>query len=162
MTTSLSEMISTSWNENKATSSETTTPRAAEPDSRQRIDKGFVDRLAEIHAVDYEAVGLGDFGRFEEYLVRQVECWHEQFDGAINVTAAEREIPEIHEVGSWLEDNVPDTHPHTLAHGDCKLDNVIFGFDEPPEIVDIVDWGLSTLATYGSTSAGYSPTGKYG
>jgi len=119
--------------------------RFADLDSRRRIGEELVDRLAEIHAVDYEDVGLGDFGRPQGYISRQVDRWHKQFDWAFDVTAAEREVPKIHEVGQWLDENVPDSHPHTLAHGDYKLDNMIFGPDEPPEIVGVVDWELSTL-----------------
>jgi len=61
------------------------------------------------------------------------------------VTADEREVPEIGEIGSWLDDNVPESYPHTLVHGDYKLDNVMFGPAADPEIVGIFDWELSTL-----------------
>jgi aminoglycoside phosphotransferase (APT) family kinase protein len=119
--------------------------RFADPESRQRIGEELVDRLAEIHAVDYEAVGLDDFGRPDGYIDRQVDRWHKQFDWAFEVTTEEREVPEIEEIGAWLDDNVPEDHPHALVHGDYKLDNVMFGPEEPPEIVGIFDWELSTL-----------------
>jgi aminoglycoside phosphotransferase (APT) family kinase protein len=119
--------------------------RLADPDSRARIGNELVDRLAEIHAVDYEEIGLGDFGRPDGYTERQVERWHEQFDWAFEVTADERGIPAVAEVESWLDDNVPDSYPYALVHGDYKPDNVMFGRGEPPEIVGIFDWELSTL-----------------
>jgi aminoglycoside phosphotransferase (APT) family kinase protein len=119
--------------------------RFADPESRQRIGEELVDRLAEIHAVDCEAVGLDDFGRPKGYIDRQVDRWHKQFEWAFEVTAEEREVPKLEEVGTWLDDNVPDDHPHTLVHGDYKLDNVMFGPESPPEIVGIFDWELSTL-----------------
>ncbi|MFC7157037.1 phosphotransferase family protein [Halomarina halobia] len=120
-------------------------PRFATPERRRRIGEELVDRLAEVHAVDYEAVGLGDFGRPETYTERQVDRWHRQFDWAFDVTAAERDVPTIREVGSWLDDNVPESHPNALVHGDYKLDNVVFGPGAPPNIAGIFDWELSTL-----------------
>lgn len=113
--------------------------RFAAPDCRQQIGEELVDQLAKIHAVDYEVIGLGDFGRPKDYTERQVERWHKQFDWAFDVTASERAVPEIKEVGSWLNDNVPDSYSNTLIHGDYKLDNVMFGPDEVPDIVGIFD-----------------------
>lgn len=119
--------------------------RFATPDARRRVGEELVDRLAEIHTVDYEAVGLGEFGRPENYIGRQVDRWHKQFDWAFEVTAENRGLPTVEDVGAWLDDNVPDSHPHRLVHGDYKLDNVIFGPDDPPRIAGIVDWEMSTL-----------------
>jgi aminoglycoside phosphotransferase (APT) family kinase protein len=119
--------------------------RFAEPAVRERIGEELVDRLTEIHAIDYEAVGLGEFGRPDGYIERQVERWHKQFEWAFDVTEAERSVPKIAEIGAWLDDNVPASYPHTLVHGDYKLDNVMFGPSMPPEIVGIFDWELSTL-----------------
>jgi len=119
--------------------------RFADPERRRRVGEELIDRLAEIHAVDYGAVGLGEFGRPAGYTERQVDRWHKQFEWAFEVTADEREVPEIGEIGSWLDDNVPESYPHTLVHGDYKLDNVMFGPAADPEIVGIFDWELSTL-----------------
>ncbi|MHB9288901.1 phosphotransferase family protein [Halobacteriales archaeon Cl-PHB] len=105
----------------------------------------LVDRLVEIHEVDYEAVGLAELGYPEGFTERQVETWTEQFEWAFEVTADEREIPAVATTTEWLRDNVPEDHPHTLVHGDYKLDNVMFGPGTPPEIVSIFDWELSTL-----------------
>ncbi len=119
--------------------------RFASPDHRQRIGEELVDTLAEIHEVDYEAVGLGEFGYPEGYTERQVDRWHQQYEWAFDVTADVREIPVIREVGEWLEANCPDSYPHTLVHGDYKLDNVMFAPGTPPELVSVFDWELSTL-----------------
>jgi aminoglycoside phosphotransferase (APT) family kinase protein len=119
--------------------------RFAEPERRRRIGEELVDRLAEVHAVDYETVGLADFGRPEGYIDRQVQRWHKQFEWASTVTASVREVDVLDEVGAWLDENVPTTTRHTLVHGDYKLDNVMVGQDQPPEIVGIFDWELSTL-----------------
>ena len=119
--------------------------RFAAPERRQAIGEEMVDTLATVHAVDHEAVGLGEFGRPEGFTRRQVERWTEQFEWAFQETTAEREVPEIGEMGDWLAANCPDEHAHTLVHGDYKLDNVVFGPATPPEIAGVLDWEMSTL-----------------
>lgn len=119
--------------------------RFANPASRRQIGAELIDRLVEIHAVDYESIGLADFGHPEGYIARQVDRWHKQFEWAFEVTADERAVPEFETIGEWLDDNIPESHPHTLVHGDYKLDNVMLDYSDPPEIVGIFDWELSTL-----------------
>ncbi|MHB9287107.1 phosphotransferase family protein [Halobacteriales archaeon Cl-PHB] len=109
------------------------------------IGTELVDRLVEIHEVDHEAVGLGELGYPEGFTERQVETWTEQLEWAFEVTADERSVTQVETVSEWLLDNVPEDHPHTLVHGDYKLDNVLFGPAETPEIASIFDWELSTL-----------------
>ena len=77
-------------------------------------------------------------------LERQVERWHDQFEWASEITADERKVPAIATVGDWLDDNRPATYPETLVHGDYKLNNVMYGPADDPEIVGIFDWELST------------------
>jgi aminoglycoside phosphotransferase (APT) family kinase protein len=119
--------------------------RFADPDHRRRIGEELVDTLAKIHDLDYEEIGLGEFGRPEGYTQRQVDRWGKQLSWAFEVTEDEREIPVLHEVGDWLRANVPEEHPHTLVHGDYKLDNVMFGPGAPPELVGVFDWEMATL-----------------
>ena len=121
--------------------------RFRNPGARRAIGEELIDRLVEIHEVDYEAVGLeeGDFGYPPGFTERQVRRWSEQLEWAFEVTEAEREVPVLHEVREWLEANVPEDPPSTLVHGDYKLDNVMFGPADDPEIVAIFDWEMSTL-----------------
>ncbi len=124
----------------------TTVPERFEtPETRERVGTELVDRLVEIHAVDYEAVGLGEFGYPEGFTARQVETWTEQIAWAREVTDRERTVPALDRIGEWLAANVPGAYPHTLVHGDYKLDNVMFGPGTPPEIASVFDWELSTL-----------------
>lgn len=119
--------------------------RFGAPDHRRGIGEELIDQLAEIHTIDVESVGLGEFGYPEGFTQRQVDRWEQQYEWAFEVTESEREVPEVHEVTEWLQANVPETHHHTLVHGDYKLDNVMFHRTAPPEIVSIFDWEMSTL-----------------
>ncbi|WP_121822638.1 phosphotransferase family protein [Halostella salina] len=119
--------------------------RFADPDRRRRLGEELVDGLAAIHGVDYEAVGLGEFGHPEGFAERQVRRWSEQLTWAFSKTADEREVPVLYDVMEWLTDNAPEDHPHTLVHGDYKLDNVMYGPSEDPELVGVFDWEMSTL-----------------
>jgi aminoglycoside phosphotransferase (APT) family kinase protein len=126
-------------------------PREAEPDRfaiaeyRQRVGEELVDALCEIHAVDVEAVGLDEFGYPDGYTERQVERWGKQYAWAMEVTTDERPLPGLDAVGEWLDANCPAEYPHTLVHGDYKLDNVIYAPGVPPKLVSVFDWELSTL-----------------
>ncbi|MFT4880727.1 MAG: aminoglycoside phosphotransferase (APT) family kinase protein [Natronomonas sp.] len=119
--------------------------RFGTPTHRKRLGEELVDALAEVHQVDYEAVGLGDFGHPEGYLERQVDRWWKQYEWAFEVTEEVRSVPAVAEVGEWLEENVPEAPTHTLVHGDYKLDNVLFGPGTPPELAGVFDWEMSTL-----------------
>jgi aminoglycoside phosphotransferase (APT) family kinase protein len=119
--------------------------RFAVPDRRRRVAEELIDTLAAIHTVEYEAVGLGDLGRPDGFLDRQIDRWGSQFEWAHETTAAERSVPHIEEVGSWLTANVPEPHENTLVHGDYKLDNVMYGPGAEPEPVAVMDWELGTL-----------------
>ncbi|WP_277553627.1 phosphotransferase family protein [Halobaculum limi] len=119
--------------------------RFAVPDHRQQVGEELVDTLAAIHGVDYEGVGLAEFGRPEGFTERQVGRWAKQFQWAFEVTSEERTVPEIAEVTEWLQEHVPADHDQTLVHGDYKLDNVQFAPGTPPELVAVFDWELAAL-----------------
>ncbi|SEH18148.1 Predicted kinase, aminoglycoside phosphotransferase (APT) family [Natronorubrum sediminis] len=117
----------------------------AEPSHRSNVGSELIETLVEIHDVEYEAIGLADFGYPEGFTQRQVDRWESQYEWAFEVTSNERPVPAIHEMTAWLHENVPSEYPHTLVHGDYKLDNVMLGTQQLPEIVSIFDWELSTL-----------------
>jgi len=115
-----------------------------DPEARQKVGEELVDTLAYIHELDYEEVGLGEFGRPAGYTRRQVDRWGKQLSWAFEVTADEREVPELKEVGEWLDEHCPEEHPHTLVHGDFKLDNMMFD-PADTELVAVFDWEMSAL-----------------
>ena len=112
---------------------------------RRRVGQEMVDTLARIHEVDYESVGLAQFGRPEGFTQRQVDRWTEQKEWVTSRDILEREVTELDKLGAWLAGNIPETHPKTLVHGDFRLDNMMFGTGTPPKLVAVLDWELSTL-----------------
>ena len=109
-------------------------------ENRRRIGEELVDALVELHAVDWQAAGLEGFGKPTGYVERQVRRFHGLWD--INRT---REVPEIDAVARWLGDNLPESPPATIVHGDYRLGNVLYGPQSPAQLVTIVDWELATI-----------------
>jgi aminoglycoside phosphotransferase (APT) family kinase protein len=105
---------------------------------RQRATESIVDVLAEIHAVDVDAVGLGDLGRREGYIERQLKRWHGQWE-----QSKTRELPVIDAVRDELAGSVPEQGPATIVHGDYRLENCIL--DGSGAIQAVLDWELCTL-----------------
>jgi aminoglycoside phosphotransferase (APT) family kinase protein len=105
-----------------------------------RVSHALVDVLVDIHAVDYEAVGLGDFGRPDGYCERQVRRWGEQWE-----RSKTREIPAVDEVARRLRAALPRSGTPTIVHGDYRLDNTMMALDDPGRIVAVLDWEMSTL-----------------
>ncbi|MEV0254930.1 phosphotransferase family protein [Streptomyces sp. NPDC050732] len=99
---------------------------------------GLVDTLVDLHAVDPAAVGLGDFGRPEGFLDRQLRRWGKQLDASRN-----RELAGIDELHAALGRSLPGSPAPTVVHGDYRLDNVLIGDDD--RIKAILDWEMSTL-----------------
>ena len=108
------------------------------PEQRATIYQSMNAALAALHNVDYRAVGLGDFGRVEGYLERQIERWRKQYE-----ESCETPLPDMLAVAHWLRRNLPETLEGGLIHGDYKLENVILGADN--RIGAVLDWELSTL-----------------
>ncbi|SNT07577.1 MULTISPECIES: phosphotransferase [unclassified Azospirillum] len=96
--------------------------------------------LAALHQVDYQAVGLGDYGRAGNYFARQVGRWSQQY---LADTAAGRD-PNMDALVDWLAAHIPAGDETTIVHGDFRIDNMIFHPTEP-RIVAVLDWELSTL-----------------
>jgi aminoglycoside phosphotransferase (APT) family kinase protein len=113
---------------------------AATPAQRRRIGDALVSNLARLHAVDFRAVGLGDLGRPEGYLERQVRRWGLQWEG--NKTA---ELPEIEELLRRLGRALPARSDAAIVHGDYRLGNLALDPADPGRVVAIFDWEMATL-----------------
>ena len=95
--------------------------------------------IAELHSLDYRALGLDGFGKPGSYISRQVARWTKQYQ------ASETEpIRAMHDLIAWLPNNIPPEGATTVVHGDYRLDNVIFHPREA-KILAVLDWELSTL-----------------
>lgn len=108
------------------------------PERTRAIVHALVDCLADLHAVDYGAIGLEDFGRPEGYLGRQVVRWKKQLD-----SSRSRELPGIDELIAYLDTGGPSSQDSTIVHGDYRLDNVLVDADDT--ITAVLDWEMSTL-----------------
>jgi aminoglycoside phosphotransferase (APT) family kinase protein len=107
---------------------------------RFAIGAGLMQTLAALHAVDWNAVGLGGFGRPEGYLARQVRRWSEQWE-----RSKASEVPEISELIRRLSAAIPESAPATIVHGDWRLGNVALDPKDPGRVVAIFDWEMATL-----------------
>ncbi|HXX26002.1 MAG TPA: phosphotransferase family protein [Pseudolabrys sp.] len=95
--------------------------------------------IATLHTYDPAEIGLGDFGRGENYVSRQVDRWSKQY------RASETEkIEAMERLIAWLPSHIPPAGPARLVHGDYRLDNLIIG-RESPNVAAVLDWELSTL-----------------
>ncbi|MEU8638142.1 phosphotransferase family protein [Amycolatopsis sp. NPDC048633] len=102
------------------------------------IADALVDTLVDLHAVDPAAVGLGDFGRPEGFLERQLRRWKKQLDASRS-----RDLPGIEELHDRLAAAVPTSGKPSIIHGDYRLDNVLVDGDD--KISAVLDWEMSTL-----------------
>jgi aminoglycoside phosphotransferase (APT) family kinase protein len=105
---------------------------------RRAIGERVADTLVAIHAVDPDAVGLGDLGRKEDYVARQLHRWQGQWE-----KSKTREVAAIDAVHERLAARIPEQGPATIVHGDYRLDNMILS--EDGEVAAVVDWELCTL-----------------
>ena len=109
------------------------------PAERAAIYDAMNDTIARLHTFDPAQIGLGDFGRGENYVARQVERWSKQY------RASETEkIDAMERLIGWLPSHVPPSGPARVVHGDYRLDNLIVAKSEP-KVLAVLDWELSTL-----------------
>lgn len=112
-------------------------------DDARRCSEELVDVLAALHAVDYENVGLGDFGRPDGFLERQVRRWNQQWESSKQAGCPDN--PEIDEINRRLSAAIPPSPKPTIVHGDYRLDNTMLSNDDFGKVVAVLDWEMSTL-----------------
>ncbi len=105
---------------------------------RRAIGERVADTLVQIHAVDPDAVGLGDLGKKADYVARQLHRWQGQWE-----KSKTRELEPIDRVHEALSARIPEQGPATIVHGDYRLDNMIL--TDSGEVAAVVDWELCTL-----------------
>lgn len=110
-----------------------------EPDERRATYEAMNGALAQLHTVDYEKIGLSDFGRPGNYFARQISRWSKQYIASETST-----IEEMNRLIEWLPENIPAGDETRVVHGDYRLDNMILHPTEP-KVIAVLDWELSTL-----------------
>src|SRR4051812_48101038 len=110
------------------------------PQERRRVCEELIDALVEMHAVDWQATDLANFGRPTGYLDRQLK----RFNGLWEYNKT-RELPVVQEIGEWLARNKPESPPATIVHGDYRLGNTMFENRGPARLIAIFDWEMATI-----------------
>ena len=110
-----------------------------EREERRAIYHAMIDTIADLHTKDPQAIGLGDFGKPDDYCARQISRWSKQYKLSETDT-----IPEMDRLIEWLPETIPPQHESSVVHGDYRLDNMIFAKDEA-KVIAVLDWELSTL-----------------
>jgi aminoglycoside phosphotransferase (APT) family kinase protein len=113
--------------------------RALDPPAVADVSGSLVNVLARLHRLDPAAVGLGDLGRPEGYMVRQVWRWSSQLEGE-----HVRDVPGFVDLGRRLAASVPVSGPAAVVHGDYRLDNVVVSTDDHT-VRGVLDWEMATL-----------------
>ncbi|MDE8345795.1 MAG: phosphotransferase family protein [Acidocella sp.] len=109
------------------------------PAERKAVQAALFEAIGRLHAVDYEALGLGDFGRPSKYVERQLTRWRAQYE------AAKTEgLPAMDRLMDWLGRNIPAADENAIAHGDFRLGNMMV-HPRAPVITAVLDWELATL-----------------
>ena len=109
------------------------------PEERRTMFLAMADTLADLHRVDWNAVGLGDYGKPGNYFQRQIARWSRQWE-----LSKRRDMPELTRLLAWLPANLPDGDVTAISHGDFRIGNLMFHPTEP-RVVGVLDWELSTL-----------------
>jgi aminoglycoside phosphotransferase (APT) family kinase protein len=110
------------------------------PETARKVCEAFVDNLARLHSVDYGAIGLGDLGKPQGYLERQVRGWIERYHGSKT-----HEYSEVPQISQWMLENLPSSGDATLIHNDYKFDNVVLDPDNLTKIIGVLDWEMCTI-----------------
>tara|TARA_R110000796_G_scaffold128939_3_gene244586 strand:+ start:3694 stop:4743 length:1050 start_codon:yes stop_codon:yes gene_type:complete len=110
-----------------------------EQSQRLPIYRSMIETMAQLHNVDWKAVGLESYGKAEGYIPRQIKRWSGQFEASRT-----GDMPAMDALMAWLPEHMPKDDHTTIAHGDFRIGNLILHPTEP-RVVSILDWELATL-----------------
>jgi aminoglycoside phosphotransferase (APT) family kinase protein len=108
-------------------------------DERATVQAALFETMGALHAVDYAAVGLKDYGRPQHYIARQMKRWRTQYE-----SIATEELTDMTRLMDWLARNIPARDESRIVHGDFRLGNMMIHPDEP-RLIAVLDWELSTI-----------------
>lgn len=107
--------------------------------ARWAIYDSMNEIIAHLHQVNYQAVGLADYGKSGNYVSRQISRWSQQYQ-----LSQTEDIPAMDQLIEWLPQNLPDRDETTIVHGDYRMDNMVYHGTEN-RVVAVLDWELCTL-----------------
>jgi len=110
------------------------------PETARKLSESFIDNLAALHTLDYAALGLGELGKPQGYLERQVRGWMERYQGSKT-----HDLPEVEPLSTWLHKHIPERSDATLVHNDYKFDNMVLDPTDITRIKAVLDWEMCTL-----------------
>jgi len=110
------------------------------PSLARQISEAFIDNLVRLHSLDYDALGLGDLGKPQGYLERQVKGWIGRYHNS-----ATHDLSEVERISAWLTQHIPESSDATIIHNDYKYDNVVLDSNDITKIVGVLDWEMCTL-----------------
>lgn len=105
-----------------------------------QIANALIDNLADLHALDYETAGLGDFGKPEGYVERQVHGWSKRY-----LRSQTDEVADMDKTAVWLAENIPTESGAALIHNDYKYDNLVLDTADWTNITGVLDWEMATI-----------------
>ena len=115
-------------------------PWPADADLPRDIAESLVRVLVDLHAVDWQAAGLGEIGQPDGYLQRQVKGWTERFHSAQTC-----EVPQLEALSRWFVDKLPESPPATVVHNDYKLNNLLLDAHNLRRVTAVLDWEMTTV-----------------
>jgi aminoglycoside phosphotransferase (APT) family kinase protein len=109
-------------------------------ETARRLSESFVDNLAKLHALDYNAIGLGELGKPQGYVERQVHGWVDRYYGSQT-----HDLAEVKHLAAWMRNHLPQAREASLIHNDYKYDNVVLASDDLTRIIGVLDWEMATI-----------------
>lgn len=110
------------------------------PQTVRRLGHSLIETLARLHAIDYQAAGLGDLGKPAGYVSRQVTGWINRY-----ANARTDDVEAMNHVARWLTEHIPPESGAAVIHNDYKYDNVVLDSADVTRIVAVLDWEMATL-----------------
>ncbi len=110
------------------------------PAQTRQLCLNVIDKLIELHGVDWKAAGLDRLGRGSGYAQRQINGWCDRWQNARTWN-----VMRGADVMRWLKAHVPDDVATCVVHNDWRLDNIVFDVDEPTRVIGVLDWEMATL-----------------
>jgi aminoglycoside phosphotransferase (APT) family kinase protein len=117
------------------------TQQAVPEENRVTLAHSFIDVLSELHALDPDEIGLGELGRKENYVGRQLKTWYRSWTASME--PAQLDDSRAHALQQYFIDNMPEQGPARVVHGDYGFHNCLIGAEST--VVAVVDWEISTL-----------------